>query len=77
MLKIIHHPSLRYIFVDNSVELQLRKAAADGLIAEEVKKRLLVNRHSFAQPLEEKDEKVDFICERVFRVAGCYRLASS
>jgi len=39
--------------------------------------RVLVNKHSFKQELHEGDDNLDAICNSIFRLAGCYRLAST
>lgn len=37
---------------------------------------MLVNKHSLKLPLAEGDARIDSICSSIFRLAGCYRLAS-
>jgi hypothetical protein len=51
--------------------------AKRGDIKNEVIERLLVNKHSLKQDLAEGDEKLDAIISTIFRIAGCYRLAST
>lgn len=39
--------------------------------------RLLVNKHSLKYELFEGDDKIDAICNAIFRISGCYRLANT
>ena len=70
-------PSFRYIYVDEEVEKKIREAVAKGEIDSKITERVLINKHSFKRELQEGDLLLDEICSKIFRLAGCYRLAST
>ena len=57
--------------------MQIRAAVQRGDVKPEVVDRLLVNKHSLKHELGDGDCRLDLICNSVFRLAGCYRLAST
>lgn len=76
-IRILQIPSLRYLYVDEEVEAVLRKAIDSQQLASSIADRVLINKHSFRRELQEGDERLDTIYKKIFRLTGCYRLASS